>query len=96
MLPGAHSFEEGQSGPAECLAHLLVRLRWVHVVRERSLVFERIREHQQKLLKRREVFTLDRRLDHSLNTMIARNEGGIDRSHPRAAFVRMIGLSREP
>src|SRR5216684_1956311 len=73
------------SGPAECLAHPLVRLRWVHVAREASLVFERLCEHQQKLLKRRKVFTLDRRLDHGLNTMIARYEGGIDRSHPGAA-----------
>ena len=55
----------------------------------KSLVFERLCEHQQKLLERREVFMLDRRLDHGLNTMIARYEGGIDRAHPGAAFVRM-------
>src|ERR1700730_2644190 len=87
---------KGKSGSAECLAHPLVRLRWVHVTREVSLVVERLCEHQQKLLKRRKVFTLDRRLDHGLNSMIARYEGGIDRSHPGAAFVRRIGLLHEP
>src|SRR6266481_1377524 len=81
------------SGPAECLAHPLVRLRWVHVAREASLVVERLCEHQQKLLKRREVFTFDRRLDHGLNTMIARYEGGIDGAHPDAGSVRMFRLS---
>ena len=44
---------------AERLAHPLVRLRWIHVAPERGLVIERLCEHQQKLLERREVRALD-------------------------------------
>ena len=83
------------SGPAECLAHPLVRLRWVHITREGSLVVERLCEHQQKLLKRREVFTLDRRLDHGLNSMIARYDGA-STGRPRARRATESGTSAPP
>ena len=58
---------------------------------KRGLVFERLCEHQQKLLERCEVFTLNRRLDHRLDTMIARYEGRIDRSHPGATISASSG-----
>jgi hypothetical protein len=87
--------EEGQSGAAESLAHPFVRLRWIHVAHEESLVFERCCEQQQKLLEGAEVFTLHRRLDHGLNTMIARYERRIDGEHPDARSVRMIRLLRK-
>ena len=93
VLP-THSLEEGQSGAAESLAHPFVRLRWILVAHEASLVFERCCEQQQKLLEGAEVFTLHRSLDHGLNTMIARYERRIDGAHPDARSVR-IRLSRK-
>jgi hypothetical protein len=63
---------------------------------ERGLVLERLCEDQQKLLERREIFTLNRRLDHRLDAMIARYEGRIDRAHPGATIIRIAGLSHYP
>ena len=64
--------------PAEGLEHALIRLRRLGVFGELRLVLVGPRQHRKQLFERCIVIPGHCGLDHGLDAMVPRDEGGID------------------